>query len=478
MLGARLMSRVRKQLGPAVGTKLIFSYPVFAEFAAQVQACLDSGAAPAAPVRHGRAVGPVSLQQEELLLVETALGPSPVHNVIVAALADTAIQPDTMRRALQSVLTRHPTLRLSFGKDGKQLIGPPLALPEVDLQVIAGTSDDAIRPAIRRAHTCAFDLARGNLLRAQLFHRPAGDLLVLHLHHLSVDGHSHSVLLDDLSAAYGALSTGTTPPGPLDGPDYLDYATWQRATCDDLISGSAAHWRQVAEDLADDRAPAGALTLSRYVRDTAQILPGQLHALRAWARTEGATDFVTLCAAIAAAYARASGRTRVGAGTLFANRTLADFEHTVGPFATSTLLAIDTRAAPTPRTLTRAVRAQLTQARQWSDIPFALLLDQPCAELGLEPADLIDLVITMDDPYHAPPGAPLSLTLQLDHGQPLVTTALGAQTTVSAYLTPDDTLRISTETPDSASITSHDLTIAIKSIFDAFATTPDTPVIP
>jgi Condensation domain/Phosphopantetheine attachment site len=478
MLGARLMSRVRKSLGPVVGTKLIFSHPVFAEFVVQVRACLDSGIEPAAPVARGRAVGPVSLQQEELLRVETALGPSPLNNVVVAVSAGDAVRADTLRRALQSVLNRHPGLRLGFGEGNKQVIGPAIALSEVDLEVIDDAPDDAIRSAVRHAHLRAFDLGRGNLLRAQLFRRRAGDLLVLHLHHLSVDGQSQSVLLDDLSVAYDAISAGTAPPGALDGPDYLDYAAWQRTTCDDLIARSAGHWRQVVDDLAYDRAPGSAPRLGRYVRDTAEVLPHEVRALREWARAEGATDFVALCAAVAAGFTRVSGRTRVGAGTLLANRSLADFENTVGPFATSTLLAVDVEAASTPRALIRAVRAQLTEARRWSDVPLALLLDQPCAELGLDPSDLVDVVVTMDDPYQAEDGGTLRLTPLLDHGEPLVNTAVGTQVTVSMFLAGDGALRVGTEVARTGSIASHELAAAVALTLRTFATAPDCAVAP
>src|SRR5262249_12811705 len=156
------------------------------------------------------------------------------------------------------------------------------------------------------------------------------------------------------------------------GPDYLDYAVWQRTGSDDLTARSAAYWRQVVEDLALDRVPTDGRNAVRYVRDSAMVPADELHTLREWVRAEGATDFIALCAAAAAAVARVTGRTRIGVGTLVANRSMPGFEREVGPFATSTLLAIDVAGAASARELVRAVRAQLTEARTWSRVPVGV----------------------------------------------------------------------------------------------------------
>lgn len=479
MLATRLMSRIGAKLGTALAVDLIFTHSVFAEFLTALRASVDAGAEASVPVARGRASGPVSLQQEELLRVETALGPSPINNVVMAASMDgvgagsDAVRPDVLRRALQAVVNRHPALRLGF-RGGEQVIGPPLAVSEVDFEVVDGARDRAaVRAAVRLAHLRPFDLEHGTPLRAQLFRRPDGDLLVLHLHHLCVDGHSQSVLLDDLSAAYGAVEAGTAPRGPSDGAAYPDYAAWQRAGREDLTARSAEHWRKVVDDLALDRAPGGGRRAVRYVRETAAVPAEEMRAVRARVRAEGGTDFMALCAAAARGVARLSGRTRVGVGTLMANRSLPGFERAVGPFATSTLLALDVAGPAAPGDLIRAVRAQLTEARRWSHLPLEALLDRPCAELGLELGELVDVVVTLAEPYEPEPGGPLRLSPVLDDDKPLLNTVVGAPTTVSAFPEPDGALRLTAEVAEDGPVSGPALVAEVLRALREFAAEPD-----
>jgi acyl carrier protein len=480
MLATRLMSRLRKELGPQLPMGLVFTCPVFGDLVSEVRACLANQAGLAGLVASGRTTGPVSMQQEELLRIEFALGPSPANNVVAALMTGVPVREDALRRALQWVLNRHSALRLGFRGDGEQVIMPPITLPEVELTVVSDPGDDmAVRKALRRAHLIPFDLERGNMLRAQLFRRPGGEVLALHMHHLCVDGLSQAVLLDDLSAAYGAFVNGTATPHDLEGPSYLDYAAWQRVEHDALLASSRVHWTQVVTNLAAEREPGRLRPQAvRYVRCIAEVPADVVADLRSWAMTEGATHFVALASAAAAAVAGDRSRQLVGVGTLLDNRSHAAVERMIGPFANSTLLAIEIGAACTPRALVRAVHHQLSESRRWAEAPLTSLLDQPCAELGLDMTDLVDVVVSVDQPYSAAPDSPLPLVPVPDHGAPLMDTAIAAPPSVSFYLIPDGTLRVSAEVADTDPAATRTLATHVAAAVRTFATAPDAPLSP
>lgn len=479
MLATRLMSRLRTALGPGLPAGLVFEHPVFADLVAAVRGCLSAAAQQAGPVAAARGEGPVSLQQEELLRIEAVLGPSPLHNIVVPARTVSDVDAGVLRAALRVVLDRHPALRLRFPGTGRQVVGPPPAMSEVDLEVIDEPGDEAaIRRTVRRAHLRPFDLVAGNLVRAQLFRAAGGDLLVLHLHHLCVDGLSQSVLLDDLAEAYGALNGGSAPAPAEPGPDYLDYAGWQRAELPALLKRSRPHWRGVITTLAADRVPGERPgRAGRYHRAVATVPAETLAALRVWARPEGVTDFVACAAAVAAGVAKVTGRSRVGLGTLLDNRSFAAFEHSIGPFATSTLLAVDTGEAATGRKLALTVREQLRAARRFSDAPLAVLLDLPCAEHGLEPGELVDAVVVLDQPYQPAPESPLPLAPILDHVEPLVNAAVGAPLSVSLFLPEGGGLRVTAEVPGTDAADADALARALAGAVHDLATTPDEPAV-
>ncbi|MEU9350968.1 condensation domain-containing protein [Streptomyces griseoloalbus] len=467
MLATRLMSRMRKALDADLPAGLVFEHPVFADFVARTVAALsaDRAPAPAGPRPSGRVTGPVSPQQERLLRIEDALGPSPVHNIVVPLEVDPPVDAAVLRLALHALLTRHGALRLAFppadeGRGHRQAIVPPWTPDDVDLveHPPAGTDaraeDAAVLKAVRRTHLRPFDLMRGNLLRAQVFRRRhAPDLLVLHLHHLAVDGVSQTVLLDDLAEAYTHLAaSGRAPRADGDALTHIDYALRRGAGHDSTAAESGPHWTRVVRDLAADlaAAPEPAPRGVRYARRGAELDASVLRALRGWAGTEGATDFVAVTAAVAAALAGSSGRRRIGIGTLLDNRAHAAHERTVGPFANSTLLAVPVPDGATPRTVVRAARAQLAEARRWADSPLDDLLGPPSAALGLHPDDLVDAVVALDRPYRSPAGSALRLSPLYDHGGPLVRPALGPRLAVTLLAHDTGALRITVEQAEDA----------------------------
>ncbi|QNP66630.1 condensation domain-containing protein [Streptomyces genisteinicus] len=463
MLATRLMSRMRKALDAELPAGLIFEHPVFADFAARTATVLGDGSVTAGerPRPSGRVSGPVSPQQERLLRIEDVLGPSPVHNIVVPVALDSPVDGSVLRLALHALLTRHGALRLAFpapdgGGDHQQVIVPPWTPDDVDLverDAPSGTDgraeDAAVLKEVRRTHLRPFDLTRGNLLRAQLFRRRhAADLLVLHLHHLAVDGVSQTVLLDDLAEAYTqTVSQGSPRPADGDALTHVDYALRRADAHDAVPAGSRRHWTRVARDLAADLAAAEepAPSAVRYVRRTAEVDGSVLLGLRALAEAEGTTDFVTATAAVAAALAAASGRRHIGIGTLLDNRAHASHERTVGPFANSTLLAVPVPGGATPRDTVRATRTEVTEARRCADSPLDELLGPPCAVLGLRPDDLVDAVVAFDRPYRAPAGSALRLSPLYDHGGLLVPSALGPRLSITLFAHDSGTLSVVVE---------------------------------
>src|SRR6185295_19349236 len=126
-----------------------------------------------------------------------------------------------------------------------QRIAPPPAgfdLPVADLRHLP--EDERRAEADRLAAEASrhrFDLARGPLFRASLVRvGEAEHHLLLNLHHAIGDGWTVGVLLEELSALYGAFSRDEPSPLPEPGLQYADYAVWHR----ERLSGAALE-RQV-----------------------------------------------------------------------------------------------------------------------------------------------------------------------------------------------------------------------------------------
>jgi len=127
-----------------------------------------------------------------------------------------------LETALNQVIARHDALRLRFAPSGEVGTVMPevmLSLPVVDLdqngldQLIA---DDAKAP---------FDLIAGPMVRAQLARlAPKEHVLVFTTHHIVCDGWSTYLIIEDLAAIYGALSTS----GKVALPDPISFAEYAK----------------------------------------------------------------------------------------------------------------------------------------------------------------------------------------------------------------------------------------------------------
>ncbi|MGW4993857.1 amino acid adenylation domain-containing protein [Streptomyces mirabilis] len=210
-----------------------------------------------APVVSGARSAPATSEQQRLWLVQRRTPGSRAYSVNQAFRVDGPVDTTALRRALRSLVARHEALRTGFGlgPDGlEQTVGEPY--------------DPWHEPGARQAwdgkeaHAFAdtffaepFDLAVPRMLRACWLPRAGGGTLLLHLHHIAVDGWSLSILLHDLTAAYAGSDRPEEP-----APTPLDFAVWQT----DRFA-STAYQAQRAE----------LLTFYRGLEEPSEPLPAQ-----------------------------------------------------------------------------------------------------------------------------------------------------------------------------------------------------------
>ncbi len=213
--------------------------------------------------------------------------------------------PERLRAALQALSERHGALRLRFHEhtDGTwtQRIaagGEPVAFAAVELAREAG--GPAAIERLSQAQQTALHLDGGPLFRALLFADPAGDRLLLVAHHLTVDGVSWRVILEDLRA----LLAGEEPLPPTDTFEQWSAALHMPALRD-RVAAELPYWREADAAPPDAWRPPFAAGTYAEARET----------LVEWSASETA-DAMGACSAyqtnlgelLLAATARALGR--------------------------------------------------------------------------------------------------------------------------------------------------------------------------
>jgi amino acid adenylation domain-containing protein len=421
LLATQVASRVREAFGVDLPLRALFEAPTVAELSLRVESLRAEpgpGAEllPLAPASRGGPL-PLSFAQQRLWFISRLDPASSAYNLPVALRLRGPLDPRALERAVGEIVRRHETLRTVFDEVGGEPVqvvreapaGAP-ALPALDLSGLpeVAREAEARRLALAEARR-PFDLARGPLLHTRLVRLSPGEhVLVLAMHHIAGDGWSVGVLFRELSALYPAYLAGEASPFPDLPVQYADFAAWQRAwLTGDVLERQLAWWRERLAgappvlEIPVDR-PRRPLPGERGAR-VARTLPHEAaERLRALARSEGATLFMVLLAALDVLLARWSGQEDVVVGTPIANRTRREVEGLIGFFVNTLALRTDVSGNPSFPELLGRVRETTLGAYQHQDVPFEKLVEELGVERSLSHTPLFQVMFTLDDGAVAP----------------------------------------------------------------------------
>jgi hypothetical protein len=317
-------------------------------------------------------VFPASADQEFMWYAVELDPERPTYNLPYRADLTGPLDPAALRRALTDVVARHEALRTTFRlRDATlwQVVREPCTvdLPVVDLSGAADAEEraaDLTDVEVGRL----FDLRTGPLLRATLIRLTERRYrLLLVIHHLVFDGWSTGVLFDDLARAYDARVSGGEPFLAPAKMRYGEFARWQR----DQLTGQElsrllTYWRRRLTGvphvltLPSDRvrangdAPAG--KLSRDAVHPVQLPATLDKAVRALARAERATLFMTMLSAYAVLLHEYTGERALLIGTPVANRPRPETATMIGLFVNMLPVRADLAGEPTYRELIGRLR--------------------------------------------------------------------------------------------------------------------------
>ncbi|MFH8462640.1 amino acid adenylation domain-containing protein [Streptomyces sp. NPDC017991] len=342
----RLRFRIRHRWNVEVPQSVVLREDFGALTAAITSASAGSSGAgqspphPPVPGPSGRRSAPATSEQQRLWLLARSDPHSRAYDVPLAFHLQGAVDEDALRAALTRLVAEHPALRTSFRS------APEGLLQEIDAPFDPWEPADALdgegwEPAARRFFAPPFDLAEARMLRAGLLRTSDGPVLLLHLHHIAVDGWSLNVLFRD-------LTTFTAPAADRGQGEDLrhtphDFALWQRRwhlepSYDEQRSALRRHYAALEPSppppAVTGTADAGARLL------TASLDLVQRSRLDRLGAELGLTRFQLLLAAFSWSLYGVTGQTRPLVASPVSGRPVGDFASTVGMFANTVLLPL------------------------------------------------------------------------------------------------------------------------------------------
>ncbi|HEX8275245.1 MAG TPA: non-ribosomal peptide synthase/polyketide synthase [Longimicrobiaceae bacterium] len=408
LLATRVVGRAREAFGVDVELGVLFEAPTVASLAARVDALLREGAGmqapPLLPVARGGEL-PLSFAQQRLWFIDQLQPGSAAYNIPAALRIRGPLDAAALETALAELVRRHEALRTTFAATAGravQVVHPAgaFSLPRLDLADRPEAEREAELRRLADADEAApFDLAAGPLLRLLLMRLADDDhALLVNMHHIVSDAWSIDVMVREVAELYGAFREGRPSPLPELPVQYADYAAWQRAwLVGEVLERQLGWWRERLAgappvlELPTDR-PRPRLAGTSGGRVALQLPPETADAVRALARREGATPYMTLMAAWQALLGRHAGQSDVVVGMPVAGRSRAETEGLIGFFVNTLVIRTGLDDDPDARTLVRRVRAATLGAHQHQDVPFERLVEELGVERSLDHTPLFQVV--------------------------------------------------------------------------------------
>ncbi len=331
---------------------------------------------------------PLSLLQEPYWWVSRTPAHSQHYTRVGATRFRGRMDIDAFRAALDAVVARHEILRTRYvpvADQPTQVVEPaaPVDMPLIDLSVHADPEAELRRIAGQEAGR-VLDLTERPPLSFALY-RMADDqhVLVRTSHHILTDAPSWNIFMRDLAEFYAAHREGREAILPDMPAQYADFSIWQRRVWrrDGPRFAEAVAW--LGRKILDGPPPPDMRFLKAYLRKTPLAPAGGRFthawgtdaatsaALEAFARDEAATFYIVRLACLAPVVSRMVGNPAVMIGAVFTNRSNAAVEPLFGPLANYLPIVIRCNPDASFREHVRQVRAAVTEAHDYADMPLA-----------------------------------------------------------------------------------------------------------
>ena len=381
LLAARLVARVRAQLGVQIPLRALFETPRIDDL---VELAQPAGDAAIERAPRDRPL-PVSSTQMRLWLLAQIDPASCAYNVFGGYRLDGPLDVAALRAALTALQERHESLRTRFGlHDGLpvQLVDEAtLELVTEDLRPLdPGERQGRVARCARDVARAPFDLAAAPPIRARLLRCGAEEhVLMVCLHHAIVDGWSIAILVRELAELYSAHRQQRPPQLPTLTIQYADYAVWQHQQLNPTTSNHLLdHWRQTLHNhtplqLPHDH-PRPSTPTTNGARHTFNISPTTHTNLTNLAHHHHTTPFVALLATYTTLLTRHTNQHDITIGIPATNRDRPELQHLIGCLVNTLPIRTQTTTSTTFNTLIEHLKHQVLTAQEHATLPFETLV--------------------------------------------------------------------------------------------------------
>jgi len=398
LLAMQAISRIRQKFESHIALKRLFEHPTPRLFARQVESVEgDSLEHPDISPADRSKFLPASFSQEALWFLHKLHPDIASYNLPFAIrLEHCAVDTETVRRAVLSVVHRHESLRTTFEEctEGvRQVIQKPGGI-DFDLLNFAPIPESSRQEAISRwiegEISSPFDLVRGPLLRVRLLITSHEEkILFLNFHHIITDGVSIGILFREISALLCGELTGKPASFTASGLEFADYAVWQRKNLQGKhLENLVQFWRSKLAgapellELPTDH-PRPVMQTFGGCCENLTLTGSLVERFEQVTKENGATLFMGALALFQVLLHRHASQEDVVVGCPVANRTKIETESIVGLFANVIPMRSQLKPGETFQSFLKRVAANALECYAHEGLPFEKLVEELRLERNL-----------------------------------------------------------------------------------------------
>jgi amino acid adenylation domain-containing protein len=386
LMALRLRNAAEQALGTSLPTTLVFEHPRLDDlhaklldlFQVPVDQAKTTGTGEAPPKTRPADPTRLSEGQKGLWFLHRIAPTSSAFHTCFTAHCRNALVPEALEGAFCDAIARHAPLgnRISADEDGP--INLPTGPDRFRLKVVPaeGWSEAALKADVEAAYHHPFRLDQDLPIRVTVWRRGPEDwVLMILVHHISMDVWSFDLLLEDIGSDYATRLAGTRPPVEPPARTFADHVQWMG----DLLASEDGErlrtfWRGVVANAPPTVPPLAS------GQTTGTTLKGQSHHfaldptltqdLEALGKSHGATLFATLLSAWVALDHCLTGRRDILIGTPALGRSRGGLERTLGFFVNVLPLRLRLSESPSWGDLIDQTRETVISAMGHQDLPF------------------------------------------------------------------------------------------------------------
>ena len=325
----------------------------------------------------------LSFAQERLFFIEQYEGNSSVYNTVWIRKLKTTVDKITLKRALQSLITRHDILRtyikINSEGQGYQEVGN-FHTDSFDIAHHYLENKKELSTQLAIDSNYVFNLKNEYPIHLSFYELGQSTYISIVIHHIAFDGWSGAIFLRDLETYYKHFSTQEPLLLPEIHIQYRDFSVWQREyITDQRLLEHRDYWIRQLADYENLNFPTDKLRPKQYNYTGNDVFfsikKEVVSNLKILAKELGVSLFTILLSAFNLFLRSYTHQNDIIVGTPIANRHYKQLENVVGFFVNSLVLRSKICAESTVSHYILEVSKMLSEAQHYQELPFEKLVD-------------------------------------------------------------------------------------------------------